>query len=1506
MVARTLLDTLKAVSEDERDCIAVLERVSRLADDSVGVDDYSSETDVIIIPSALDFVSQDEMLTPLGRLDKYAASENIFNRQMVARTLLDTLKAVSEDERDCIAVLERVSRLADDSEPTVRAELMEQVPHIAIFCQENRPSIPYAFSKYLLPIVVAYLADQNNQVRKTSQAALLVLLEQELLERYDIETKVCPVLVDLIAPDSNDDVKTEAMAIICKMAPMVGKDITERLFLPRFCEMCCDCRMFHVRKVCAANFGDICTVVGREATEELLLPRFFQLCSDNVWGVRKACAECFMTVSSATSQGVRRTKLSCLFINLISDPSRWLVNSNTCLRNRTYLIAITDLKGEFCTFLEWSLNILKANLVTPFKRFYSETDVIIIPSALDFVSQDEMLTPLGRLDKYAASENIFNRQMVARTLLDTLKAVSEDERDCIAVLERVSRLADDSEPTVRAELMEQVPHIAIFCQENRPSIPYAFSKYLLPIVVAYLADQNNQVRKTSQAALLVLLEQELLERYDIETKVCPVLVDLIAPDSNDDVKTEAMAIICKMAPMVGKDITERLFLPRFCEMCCDVTGPPQASLVCAANFGDICTVVGREATEELLLPRFFQLCSDNVWGVRKACAECFMTVSSATSQGVRRTKLSCLFINLISDPSRWVRQAAFQSLGQFISTFANPASSEPTVRAELMEQVPHIAIFCQENRPSIPYAFSKYLLPIVVAYLADQNNQVRKTSQAALLVLLEQELLERYDIETKVCPVLVDLIAPDSNDDVKTEAMAIICKMAPMVGKDITERLFLPRFCEMCCDCRMFHVRKVCAANFGDICTVVGREATEELLLPRFFQLCSDNVWGVRKACAECFMTVSSATSQGVRRTKLSCLFINLISDPSRWVRQAAFQSLGQFISTFANPASSGQYFKEEEEPEATTSTQPHSSSETETPAADSEPKVPSSNCGVSICGEDAAIETEVNGQRCRKTGENSQSSELLQNPQSWETEEKPQCCETRESEPCCDIKNHWCCRIEEDQQFCDSTSSSNQQGEEEEDSQVFPSIQDSAAQNCGGTTCESQPLFYTSSHSKPADISTTSSSSSSNTLSGTISKDKPIPEQELYNSFHYWRNPLPLIDLELELQQAQEAQETQKGFPKPLSPRSPLSSISPARRKELEEMIENLEPHVDDPDVKAQVDVLTAALRASTLESQLENSTHEPSDNRIETQREAATPDHFSTDAVPLITDTADKEDVVPQALLDQYLSMTDPSHKNTLSKFLFDFTELRAQVFVLIALQCHGCLCKRRQDCFVPLQLLHKEMRREYLYQLQEFLVTDNSRNWRFRAELAEQLVLLLDLYCSKDVYDYLRPLAFSLCMDKVSSVRWTSYKLIREIIRKLSSDSALVADFMAELVAKFCHCPKWSGRQAFAFVCQSVIEDDCVSMDLFAEHMLPPLLQLACDPVPNVRVLLAKILRHSLLEKDYFVHSASSHQEALEQTLVALQVDLDKDVQYFASVHPASTRLADDAMSTTSSTY
>ncbi|XP_060099996.1 serine/threonine-protein phosphatase 4 regulatory subunit 1 isoform X1 [Heteronotia binoei] len=931
--------------------------------------------------------------------------------------------------------------------------------------------------------------------------------------------------------------------------------------------------------------------------------------------------------------------------------------------------------------------------------YSSESDVIIIPSALDFVSQDEMLTPLGRLDKYAASENIFNRQMVARSLLDTLKEVSDDERDCIAVLERVSRLADDSEPTVRAELMEQVPHIAMFCQENRPSIPYAFSKYLLPIVVRYLADQNNQVRKTSQAALLVLLEQELIERYDVETKVCPVLIELTAPDSHDDVKTEAVAIMCKMATMVGKDITERLILPRFCEMCCD---------------------------------------------------------------------------------------------------------------------------------------------------------------------------------------------------------------------------------------CRTFHVRKVCAANFGDICGVVGQQATEEMLLPRFFQLCSDNVWGVRKACAECFMAVSCATSQEVRRTKLSTLFINLISDPSRWVRQAAFQSLGPFISTFANPSSSGQFFKEEEckNSEDQNFAEEHSNEKN----MDSE----------DILTHDVQSQTDLTLEddvsdlaKTLETTKEKSNSVLVhyQNETCFQPEMTLHC--ILSPEPSCETSD------ETEQSFDGSIA-------------VLPA-----------------PALN--------------------------SQENSLSEQELYNSFHFWRTPLPEIDIDLELQETEEIldPETQEGKQEIVA--SAYPNITMAKRKELEEMIENLEPHMDDPDVKAQVEVLSAALRASGLDP-LEEATASI-DKLVDGQSELGIKDKLNCeliqdDTVPSLTNAVENivesalryihndsdlstnssfsleeekkskiQDIVPQALLDQYLSMTDPSRAQTVDTEIAKHCAYSLPgVALTLGRQNWHCLKDtyetlasdmqwkvRRTLAFsihelavilgdqltagdlVPvfngflkdldevrigvlkhlhdfLKLLHPDKRREYLYQLQEFLVTDNSRNWRFRAELAEQLILLLDLYTARDIYDYLRPIALSLCSDKVSSVRWISYKLVSDMVKKLynSPTPTFVVDLMNELVEKFCRCPKWSGRQAFVFICQTIIEDDCLPMDQFAEYLLPHLLHLASDRVPNVRVLLAKTLRQTLLEKEYFLICVNSYQEAVEQTIVALQMDNDSDVKYFASVHPASTKIAEDAMSTASSTY
>lgn len=60
------------------------------------------------------------------------------------------------------------------------------------------------------------------------------------------------------------------MQLLSKMAPLIGREMSQRLFLQRFATLCVD-PLFHVRKVCAANFGDFSGVVGSDPTEQTLV-----------------------------------------------------------------------------------------------------------------------------------------------------------------------------------------------------------------------------------------------------------------------------------------------------------------------------------------------------------------------------------------------------------------------------------------------------------------------------------------------------------------------------------------------------------------------------------------------------------------------------------------------------------------------------------------------------------------------------------------------------------------------------------------------------------------------------------------------------------------------------------------------------------------------------------------------------------------------------------------------------------------------------------------------------------------------------------------------------------------------------------------------------------------------------------------------------------------------------------------------------------------------------------
>jgi hypothetical protein len=524
--------------------------------------------------------------------------------------------------------------------------------------------------------------------------------------------------------------------------------------------------------------------------------------------------------------------------------------------------------------------------------------------------------------------------------------------------------------------------------------------------------------------------------------------------------------------------------------------------------------------------------------------------------------------------------------------------------------------------------------------------------------------------------VLLELTAPDRDEYIKAKTLATMCKVAPMVGKDITECLILPRFCDMCYDWRNLHIRKICVNYFSDICSVVGQQVTEEMLIPCFVQLCSDKEWRIRKACVKCFVKVSYATSLEIRWSKLSALFINLISDCSLSVCQKAFKSLGLFICSFANPSCSGHHFKAE---------------------------IKSSQ----------DLPEDKNRIRDQKVSEEVRRSEVQ--------DVVPQALL--------------------DQYFTMT------------DPYLIKTIDTKIVKHCAYS----------------------------------------FPGVALTLGQKYWHC--------------------------------------------LKELYESL---VSDEDWEVRRTLVFSIHElALILGEQL-----------------------TSTDLVPIF---------------NGFLNNID-------------------QVRLGILLHLHDFL-----------KSLPIDKRREYLYRLQEFLVTDNNINWRTRNDLSEQLILLLELYSPRDVYDYLRPIAMNLCRDKVSSVRWVSYKLVSKMLKKLHMETpeTFGVSLINELVEDFCKCTKWSGRQSFVYICDIIIENDCLPMDSFAIHLMPQLLTLVNDSVPNVRMALAKTLTQTLLEKECFLAS-TRYQDAVELTVMILQLDQDHNVKYFASKHPASTKITEDAMSVPSLTY
>ena len=97
--------------------------------------------------------------------------------------------------------------------------------------------------------------------------------------------------------------------LMCRMAPLLGGDLSRRVFLDRFASLCGD-GLFHVRKICAANFGEFCSVVGQEITEQVLVSCARSRIDTLAWWVCVPCSRVLIVLWIFTFMLSRRCAIA--------------------------------------------------------------------------------------------------------------------------------------------------------------------------------------------------------------------------------------------------------------------------------------------------------------------------------------------------------------------------------------------------------------------------------------------------------------------------------------------------------------------------------------------------------------------------------------------------------------------------------------------------------------------------------------------------------------------------------------------------------------------------------------------------------------------------------------------------------------------------------------------------------------------------------------------------------------------------------------------------------------------------------------------------------------------------------------------------------------------------------------------------------------------------------------------------------------------------------------------
>ncbi|XP_055951541.1 serine/threonine-protein phosphatase 4 regulatory subunit 1-like isoform X1 [Argiope bruennichi] len=761
---------------------------------------------------------------------------------------------------------------------------------------------------------------------------------------------------------------------------------------------------------------------------------------------------------------------------------------------------------------------------------------------------------------------------------------------------------------------------------------------------------------------------------------------------------------------------------------------------------------------------------------------------------------------------------------------------ESMVRSELVQHIPSIALFCQ-NHPELKLVISQQLVPYTVKLLNDNYISVRKLAQTALLVLLENNLIGQLQLSEWICPLVAQLaMCANNHDELRIEDVTVMSLMIPLVENSLTIKFFLDPYISLCCD-KVMGIRTVCAMRFGTLCKVAGLEITETSLLPAFLDLCKDVAWGVRKACANVFVEVANAVSLKTRKEVLSATLLKLLDDSSNSVRLAAYQSLGAFICSFADPNRTGfvcengklNCVKVDESKqmefningpiaenldnlhidhkEDVSHPADHSTTSKENTTVDSlkmSNSIKSNNKELSDAS--TVLHSCLRASVIVTTKNNSSSDDesAFNNFQFW-----------REPLPDVDVN------INEE-----STKNSPAQSGAQ-DSQEAPSYMELFLEELQYPKVNYSDSKYNSLEDD-AEIVTSSFKESILTF-----KTEDLCEQNAHSCFHKRRRSVGTN-----------------------APNDLLANQDIVPNEILMKYFEALMSK------SIKDDQLNAACAFSFPAVTYTLGRKYWPCLRATFQRVTKNVQSFSewrnrcaiASSLPQLANMLG-HDIIMEDLLPKFL------------EFLTDVDEVRQSVVLQIP------------DF---LQHVPSEERYQFFVHIEDFLDDADSMKWRFRCCVAEQLSATLKLCNPYNVEKYFLPVALTLLQDRVFAVRLAAAEFMANIVKHILDSVKM--PLLSKLDITYRQAHKWNQRQTYVLVCEQLAKQRSLPVDTYVTEIVPRLFSLAWDVVPNVRLAVSRCIALTLLPLDYLPAVQKAHSDLFLQVYYSLQSDIDDDVRHY----------------------